>query len=286
MNLVPISTLLSDARSRHYAVGGFNVFNLEMLDPIIRAAEEEKTPVVVQVYTGDLETVDGEYISQMTKIAAKRLSVPLSLQLDHGSSYDLAMKCIGWGFSSVMIDLSRTSIEDNIEDTKRLAQDAHSDGISVEAELGEIYSGKDPVTVQKSHLTNIDLAARFVEETGVDALAVSIGTAHGVYTYGPDIDFGLLTRLSDRIAVPLVVHGGSYVPESDMLRMITTGVAKVNIGTELLNAFFGGLKEAVQNDVGDVVGDDHGRAVIRHAQDKVEQLVRAKIRLLNTYRTK
>jgi ketose-bisphosphate aldolase len=280
MNLVPIATLLSDAVSRHYAVGGFNVFNLEMLDPIIRAADKERTPVVIQVYTGDLKAVDGEYISQMTKIAAKRLCVPLALQLDHGSSYELAMECIGWGFSSVMIDLSRASIEENIEDTKRLVQDAHKSGISVEAELGEIYSGADPVPVQKSHLTDIDRAVRFVEETGVDALAVSIGTAHGVYTYGPDIDFTLLNSLSDRIPVPLVVHGGSYVPEPDMLRMITLGVAKVNIGTELLLAFYNGLKEAIEKRV----GDDPARAVIGYAQDKVERVARDKIRLLNTYR--
>ncbi len=281
MSLVPIAELLSDAVHRNYAVGGFNVFNLEMFDPIIHAADKERTPVVIQVYTGDLEAVDGEYISQMTRIAAKRLSVPLALQLDHGSSYELAMECIGWGFSSVMIDLSRTSIEENIGDTKRLVRDAHKSGISVEAELGEIYNGTEPVTVQKSHLTNMDLAVRFVEETGVDALAVSIGTAHGVYSYGPDIDFDLLASLSERIPVPLVVHGGSYIPEADMRRMIQLGVAKVNIGTELLLAFYNGLKEAIGNGV----GDDHGHTVIRRAQDKVEQVTRDKIRLFNTYRT-
>jgi len=281
MTLAPIADLLSDAVRRHYAVGGFNVFNLEMLDPIVRAAEAEQTPVVIQVYTGDLKAVNGEYIAQMTSTAAKRLSVPLALQLDHGSSYELAMDCIGWGFSSVMIDLSRASVEENIEDTKHLVKDAHKSGISVEAELGEIYYGTEPVTVQKSHLTDMDIAIRFVEETGIDALAVSIGTAHGVYSYGPDIDFDLLTRLSERIPVPLVVHGGSYIPEADMRRIIQIGVAKVNIGTELLLAFYEGLKEAIDKGI----GDDPARAVIVYAQDRVERVTCEKIRLLNTFRT-
>lgn len=281
MTLAPIADLLSDAARRHYAVGGFNVFNLEMLDPIVRAAEAEQTPVVIQVYTGDLKAVNGEYIAQMTSTAAKRLSVPLALQLDHGSSYELAMDCIGWGFSSVMIDLSRAGVEENIADTKKLVQDAHKSGISVEAELGEIYYGTEPVTVQKSHLTDMDLAIRFVEETGIDALAVSIGTAHGVYSYGPDIDFDLLTRLSERIPVPLVVHGGSYIPEEDMRRIIQIGVKKVNIGTELLLAFYEGLKEAIDKGI----GDDPARAVIGYAQDRVERVTCEKIRLLNTFRT-
>ena len=281
MTLAPIADLLSDAVRRHYAVGGFNVFNLERLDPIVRAAEAEQTPVVIQVYTGDLKAVNGEYIAQMTSTAAKRLSVPLALQLDHGSSYELAMDCIGWGFSSVMIDLSRASVEENIEDTKHLVKDAHKSGISVEAELGEIYYGTEPVTVQKSHLTDMDIAIRFVEETGIDALAVSIGTAHGVYSYGPDIDFDLLTRLSERIPVPLVVHGGSYIPEADMRRIIQIGVAKVNIGTELLLAFYEGLKEAIDKGI----GDDPARAVIVYAQDRVERVTCEKIRLLNTFRT-
>ena len=282
MNLVPIADLLADAVRHQYAVGGFNVFNLEMLDPIVRAADAEKSPVVIQVYSGDLKAVDGEYISRMTEVAARRLSVPLALQLDHGTSYELAMDCIGWGFSSVMIDLSRSRIEDNIEDTKHLVQDAHKKGISVEAELGEIYDGTQPVTVQKSHLTDIDNAVRFVEETRIDALAVSIGTAHGVYSYGPDIDFELLDKLSERMPVPLVVHGGSYVPDDDMRRMIHLGVAKVNIGTELLLAFYDGLKEAIEKKI----GDDPARAVVRHAQDRVERVTRDKIRLLNTHRAR
>ena len=282
MDLVPIFELLSDARNNKYAVGGFNVFNLEMLDPIMRAAESEHAPVVVQVYSGDMKNVDGEYIAEMTRIAAKRLSIPIALQLDHGTSYELAMNCIEWGFSSIMIDFSRSKPEENIKDTKRTVQEAHRKGISVEAELGEIFKGTDPVEVQKSALTELELAVKFVEETGVDALAVSIGTAHGVYSYGPDIDFTLLEMLVRRLKVPIVIHGGSYTPKQDILRMIELGVAKINIGTELLLAFYNGLKEAIQNGR----RENAVRSVFELAKNNVEKVTREKIRILNAHRSR
>jgi fructose-bisphosphate aldolase class II len=277
MDLVPIAELLSKALKNSCAVGGFNVFNLEMLDPILRAAESEHTPVVVQVYAGDLKNVDGQYIAEMTRIAAERLSVPIALELDHGTSYDLAMDCIEWGFSSLMIDLSRSSFEENIKDTRRTVQEAHRNGVSVEAELGQIFSGRDDVEVQKSALTDIGLAVQYVAETGVDALAVSIGTAHGSYSYGPEIEFDLLSTLIGSVNIPIVIHGGSFIPDLDVLRMIELGVAKINIGTELLLAFYHGLSETIDNGKDESIA----RTVLEHAKTSVERVTREKIRLFN-----
>jgi ketose-bisphosphate aldolase len=280
MNLVPITDLLDHARKNRYAVGGFNTFNLEMVNPILRAAEAERSAVVIQVYSGDLKNFDGEYIAVMATIAAKKLTVPIALQLDHGMSYEIAMDCIEWGFSSLMVDLSRSDFEKNIEYTKKVVKEAHKNGVSIEAELGEIYSGIDLVEKQKSSLTDISRAVRFVSETGIDALAVSIGTAHGSYTFGPDIDYELLEDLANGVPVPIVIHGGSYIPDKDIIKMIKLGVAKINIGTELMFAFYEGLQDAVNGEV----KKDIARNVLDKARSRVEELTIRKIRLFNTHK--
>ncbi|UCB45365.1 MAG: class II fructose-bisphosphate aldolase [Spirochaetota bacterium] len=282
MKLVPITDLLDHARKNRYAVGGFNIFNLEMVNPILRAADTERSAVAIQVYSGDLENINGEYIAAMTGVAAQELSVPVALHLDHGASYEIAMKCIRWGFSSIMVDLSRSNFEENIKYTKKVVREAHKRGVSIEAELGEIYNGRDPVDKQKSSLTDITRAVRFVSETGVDALAVSIGTAHGVYTYGPDIDYKRLETLSKQLPVPIVVHGGSYIPDKAVIKMVQMGVAKINIGTELMFAFYEGLRDSVKKAEKDLFP----RNVLDKAHKKVEELTIKKIRLFNTLRVK
>lgn len=280
MTLVPIKDMLLEARERQYAVGAFNVVNLETLQAVVRAAEAERTPVIVQVWHGDLAHAGGAYISAIAKAAAQEASIPVALQLDHGQSFEQAMACIEWGFSSVMIDLSSSDFDENVASTRRVVEAAHAKGVSVEAELGKIYSGDASVAVRNSSLTDPALAAEFVEATGIDALAASIGTAHGLYSSRPVIDFARLEKLVQLVPVPIVVHGGSDTPAEDLLRMVRIGVAKVNVGTDLMNAFNKGLAEALASG-GQALPP---REVLGHARACVEEVVREKIRLLNSLR--
>jgi ketose-bisphosphate aldolase len=280
MSLVSITEMLADARKNRYAVGAFNTLNLEMVHAIVRAAESEATPVIVQVWHGDLELLGGRYIGAIARIAAESASVPIALQLDHGQTEEQVRSCIDWGFTSVMIDLSSSSFEDNLNQTREIVKLAHARGVSVEAELGRIFSGEYTVERQKSSLTDLDLAGKFALETRVDALAVSVGTAHGAYSYGPDIDFDLLRRIIEKADVPIVVHGGSFTAPNDIIRMIELGVAKINIGTELMLAFVNGVRDKLSEQ-----NSTSARQALVYARDRVRNLVQEKIRLLNTLRT-
>lgn len=280
MILLSITEMLTNARKEHYAVGAFNVLNLEMFQAIINAAEAEKSPVIIQVWQGDLDHVGGRYIGAIARAAAKSATCPIALQLDHGQTFDQVRSCIDWGFSSIMIDFSSSSFRENLIHTKEVVAEAHSKGVSVEAELGRIFSGLSSVDKQRSFLTDPDLATQFVEETGVDALAVSVGTAHGIYTNGPIIDFDLLEKLIHHVRIPIVIHGGSFTSDEDIIRMIDLGVAKINIGTELMMEFVNGIKDILREKNQDI----SARELLGYIQRRVEKLVRGKIRILNTLR--
>jgi ketose-bisphosphate aldolase len=262
-------------------VGAFNIVNLETLQAVVNAAEAENTPVIIQVWHGDLDYAGSSYITTMAKVAAESVSVPIALQLDHGQSYQQALSCINAGFSSVMIDLASSDFKENVLCTRKVVQEAHSQNVSVEAELGRIFSGQTSVEVRSSSLTDPDLAAQFVDETGVDALAVSVGTAHGLYSSKPVIDFARLRKLLEVVNVPIVVHGGSNTPDEDILKIIELGVAKINIGTDLMIAFIEGLKEALASENSDLTVRD----ILGRARECTYQVVREKIRFLNSLRT-
>jgi len=281
MKPVPVFELLNDARKRHYAVGAFNVLNLEMVQAVVRAARSEDAPVIIQVWHAHLKHAGAAYIGAIVRAAAERSSIPLALQLDHGQDMEQIKTCIEHGFTSVMIDISTADYDKNIAVTREAVQFAHSRGVSVEAELGKIFSGRDTVEKQKSSLTDPGLAAEFVEKTGVDALAVSIGTAHGEYLHGPDIDFELLEQIINTVDVPIVIHGASGTPDDDILKMIKLGVAKINVGTEIMNTFLNGLKEIIS-------GSDEPiflQSVMNHARECMENVVGEKIRLFNSFST-
>ena len=259
MGLIPITTLLADARKQRYAVGAFNIVNLETLQAVVNAAEAENTPVIVQVWHGDLSHAGIPYLSALARVAAESVNVPVALQLDHGQSYEQAMTCIDAGFSSVMIDLASSDFQENVRWTQNVVQAAHARNVSVEAELGQIFDGQASVEQRNSALTDPELAAKFVRETGVDALAVSVGTAHGLYSSKPEVDFVRLETIINTIPVPVVVHGGSNTPDDDIRRIVQLGVAKVNIGTDLMVAFLQGLRDTLATDdprlaVRDVLG--------------------------------
>jgi fructose-bisphosphate aldolase class II len=276
MRLVSIVEMLKEARIKGYAVGAFNILNLEMLQAIVTAAESRQAPVILQVWHGDLDLIGGVYAGAAAKAAASVSSVPIALQLDHGQNIEQVRSCIGWGFSSVMIDLSSESFRDNLEHTKEVVREAHAANVSVEAELGKIYSGDNPVETQKSTLTEPERAAEFVEETDIDALAVSIGTAHGQYVYGPMIDYDLLERLIGAVQVPIVIHGGSFIKDEAIIRLIRLGVSKINVGTELFMTYVDGVRAAFEKN------DVTAREIVRKARLSVEEVLLKKLELFTS----
>lgn len=241
--------LLLDAQKNKYAVGAFNINNMEVVQAIIRAAEELNSPVILQASQGGLKYAGVEYIAALGKLAGRNTKVPVALHLDHGTDFDQVMQCIRHGFTSVMIDGSRFPLEENIAFTKRVVDIAHAVGVTVEAELGKIGGTEDHITVSEKDATFTDPqeAKRFVEETGVDYLAIAVGTAHGVYKGEPKLDFDRIKEIRDIIDIPLVLHGSSGVPRESLERAISLGISKINIDTDIRLGFSNAVKDFIVN---------------------------------------
>lgn len=237
--------LLLDAQKNKYAVGAFNVNNMEGIQAIISAAEELNSPVILQASQGGLKYAGVEYIAALGKLAASQTKVPVTLHLDHGTDFDQVMQCIRHGFTSVMIDGSRFPLDENIAFTKKVVEIAHMVGVTVEAELGKIGGTEDHITVSEKDATFTDPqeARRFVEETGVDYLAIAVGTAHGVYKGIPKLDYDRITEIRNIIDIPLVLHGSSGVPYESLEKAISLGICKINIDTDIRAAFAKSVKE-------------------------------------------
>ena len=258
---------MSSAMKEAYAVGAFNISNLESLLAVVEAAVEEKSPVIVAVTPSSIRYAGLAFFEKIVKTAAKPAPVPMSLHLDHGEDVETASKCIEAGFTSVMIDGSHLKFEGNIALTKRVVNLAHPKGVSVEAELGRL-AGVEESTVEEREavLTDPDAAEEFVKRTDVDALAVAIGTSHGAYKFKgePKLDFERLKLIREKVGIPLVLHGASSVPswiiekavrygaelggakgipEEHIRKAISLGIAKINIDTDLRLAFTATVRE-------------------------------------------
>jgi fructose-bisphosphate aldolase class II len=240
-----MADILQDAHKRTYAVGGFNINNMEFLQGIIRGAEELNSPLILQASEGAIRYIGMDYVIKMVEAATAHTSIPVALHLDHGSSFESIMNCIRAGFSSVMIDASKESFEGNIALTKKVVEAAHSVGVSVEAELGTIGGTEDDHTVEEKDAmyTDPDQAKEFVEATGVDALAIAIGTAHGVYEGEPELDFERLDKIKKLIDMPVVLHGASGISAEDLQTGVKYGVNKVNVNTDFQQSFTSKIKE-------------------------------------------
>lgn len=232
--------MLDRANKGNYAVGAFNINNMEILQSVIAAAEEKQAPVILQTSEGAIKYAGIEYLSAMVKVAAEKASVPVVLHLDHGTTYETIMKCIRYGWTSVMIDGSHLPLEENIAATKEIIKVAHACGVSVEAELGRLGGIEDNINVDEkdARFTSPDEAVKFVAETGVDSLAIAIGTAHGKYKGVPKLDFERLQTIKALIPeTPIVLHGASGIPEEDIVKSTKLGVNKINIDTDIRLAF-------------------------------------------------
>ncbi|EGK10760.1 class II fructose-1,6-bisphosphate aldolase [Kroppenstedtia eburnea] len=234
MSLVPMTEFLPRAKKEGFAVGQFNMNNLEFVQGIAAAAKEEKSPFIFGVSEGAMRYMGLEYVVAMAEIASEEAGVPVALHLDHGSSFEVAMKCIQAGFSSVMFDGSHHPFEENIRLTKEIVKAAHAVGVSVEGELGTIGGVEDDVQVDEADaaLARPEEAIRFWEETRVDAMAIAVGTAHGMYKGEPKIHFDIIEEVAKNIDAPIVLHGGSGVPDQAIRESIRLGVGKINVNTE------------------------------------------------------
>lgn len=236
--------LLLDAQKNHYAVGAFNVENMEMVQAVVAAAEQLRAPVILQTTPGTLQYAGMEYFLANVSVAAKNARVPVVMHLDHGNSFGLAMQALRTGYTSIMIDGSKLPFEQNIALSKAVADACHPSGIPVEAELGKVGGKEDDLVVTgDSPYTDPDEAAQFVQETGVDSLAVGIGTAHGFYKGEPRVDVQRLKEIRQKVSIPLVLHGTSGVPDETVRACIANGICKVNYATDLRVAFSRGVKD-------------------------------------------
>jgi len=279
MPLVCTKELLADAQKNHYAVGAFNVENMEMIQAVVAAAEFENAPVILQTTPSTLRYADTSLYSAMARAVAEKSSVKVAIHLDHGSSEQLCVQAAKDGYTSLMIDGSKLPLEENIELTKKVVDMAKTFSVcpSVEAELGKLGGKEDDVEVKDGEDTCTDPmeAVEFVERTGVDSLAVAIGTAHGFYKGTPKIEFERLSQIRDVVSVPLVLHGSSGIPDEDVIKAISLGICKVNFATELRVAYSDAVKACVSEDP--TVYDPKKYGAM--ARDAVTALVRHRIKI-------
>lgn len=252
--LVTMETLLKDAREKHYAVPGFDVSNYEMIKAVMDVCEEERSPALFMCLKPDMQNNGIHLITAMLKEAAKRYTVPVCIHLDHATNLEDIKEAINAGFTSVMYDGSTLPFEQNAANTKEVVDYAHAHGVSVEAELGHVGDGiagdndgsaEDGTKVDRPEdsLTEPADVERFIEITNVDALAVAVGTVHGVYRGTPKLHFDRLEAINKVSKKPLVLHGGSGTPDELMQKAIELGICKINIYSEVLNGLNTGLKD-------------------------------------------
>ncbi|MGI6319119.1 MAG: class II fructose-1,6-bisphosphate aldolase [Dethiobacteria bacterium] len=280
MKLVTLRDVLGKAEKGGYAVGAFNANNMEIVQAIIESAVEERSPVIIQASQGAIKYAGLDFIVAMVKAAAESADVPVVLHLDHGTDFDQVMRCIRRGFSSVMIDGSRLPLEENISITKKVLEVARAVGVSVEAELGKIGGTEDDISVSERDalFTDPQEAKTFIEETGVDALAVAIGTAHGVYKGEPRLDFPRLKKIKELTDVPIVLHGSSGVPDDAIRKAVELGVSKINIDTDIRQAFVGRAVAYMKENPDNI----DPRKLLAPAKEEAKKIIREKMRLFGS----
>ena len=279
MPLVCSKELLLDAQKNHYAIGAFNVENMEMIQAVIAAAEVENAPVIMQTTPSTLRYADTSLYSAMAKAAAEKSSVPVAIHLDHGSSFELCEKATKDGYTSLMIDGSKLPLDENIALAKKVVEMAKTYPLcpTVEAELGKLGGKEDDVEVKDGEdtCTDPDEAVQFVEESGIDSLAVAIGTAHGFYKGTPKLEFERLAEIRNKVSVPLVLHGSSGIPDEDVQKSIALGICKVNFATEHRVAYTDADKKFIADDASVYDPKKYGAM----GREAVTELVRHRMRI-------
>ena len=248
MPLLSLSAELQRAREGRYAVPCFDVFDVRSAEGVFAALEDKRAPASIGLWGGVLEQTNARALAAYLRARAEDASVPVSLILDHGRSFEDCAKAISYGFTDVMYDGSALPLADNIANTRRVVEAAHPAGVCVEAELGHVGLGRDyqAYGARRQGFTDPDSVAPFVAETGADILAVAIGTAHGLYDGEPQVDLGLLREIRARVDLPLVLHGGSGCSDDQFRAVIAAGISKINVATDLFVAAGERLIEAAR----------------------------------------
>lgn len=232
--LTGLKEILDMAEKGGFAVPAFNVYNMETVMGIIRAAEEAKAPVIIQSYSRLFTNGEGYFVSPIILAAAKQASVPVCFHLDHGAGLSEVTRALRYGASGIMIDKSALTFKENIDETKKIVDMCGSVGVAVEGELGHVGSVNDS---EMQEFTKVDEAERFVDETGVTALAILVGTAHGRYKKAPKLDIERIADIHKAVKAHLVLHGGSGVPDDQLQAAIKAGIRKINFGTDVCYSF-------------------------------------------------
>lgn len=300
MGLMNTKDMFKHAYEGNYAIGAFNVNNMEIIQGIVAAAQKEQSALILQVSAGARKYASPIYLRKLIEAAIEETDLPIALHLDHGDSFELCKQCIDDGFSSVMIDGSALPFEENIALSKRVAEYAHEKGVSVEAELGKLAGIEDDVNVsaEDAKFTNPDQAVEFVERTGVDSLAIAIGTSHGAYKFSgePKLDFPRLEKITKLLPnYPLVLHGASSVipkylnmcneyggqipgakgvPEEMLRQAATYGVCKINVDTDLRMA----LTAAIRKVFVESPAEFDPRKYLGPGRSAIEEIVQHKIK--------
>lgn len=254
MQIVTMKQLMTEAIKGKYAVPAFNVCNLETIQGVLEKAEELKAPVTLQAHWLEAYYSTPKNVVEMVKEIGKDMNVKVAIHLDHGSSYDDAVRCVSGGFTSVMYDGSELPLEENICNLKKVVELAKPVGVTVEGEIGTIGQTDEMGNeIENAYLTNAEDAKKLVDETGIDCLAIAIGNAHGFYKGEPKMDFERLKEITELVKIPLVLHGGTGIPEEQIQQAIRMGIAKVNFSTALRKAYISAMNNFM-NDNPDELG--------------------------------
>lgn len=245
MSLATLKEVLEIAERTNTAIPGFNIDNIEIPEAIMEAAEVENCPVILTIGQGAINAGGLRHLPDVVRRIAESSSVPVVMHLDHSESYEQVIACLRAGFTSVMYDGSHYPFEENVRESQAVVRAAHAVGVSVECELGAISGVEDGISHSNTNLADLDEVKRFIAVVDCDALAVGIGNAHGIYKGTPNLDFGRLEACRKLGAPPLVLHGGSGIPEEMIKKAISLGIRKINVATEVRLAFMEGLKSAV-----------------------------------------
>lgn len=272
--------MLEKADNGKYAVPHFNINNLEWTRFILEECENLKTPVIIGVSEGAGRYMGGfKTVADMVKnlISYLNITVPVALHLDHGSSYESCVDAIDSGFTSVMIDASKHSIEENIKITKQVVDYAHAKNVTVEAEVGAIGGEEDGVANELAY-AKVEDAVKLVQETGIDFLAPALGSVHGIYKGEPKLDFERMVKIHELVKLPLVLHGGSGIPDELIKKAISCGICKININTELQIAWSVGVRKFLNED--NKVYDP--RKIIKSGENSMKEMIKEKVTLFGS----
>lgn len=272
--LCNLNDVLLPAMKNHYGVGLFNAVTLEMANGIMNAAENLKSPVIMGTAEILLGAASLSEVAAMVKARAAESEIPVVLHYDHGLTFEKCMEAIKLGYTSIMYDCSTLSYEDNVEQVAEMVKIAHSLNITVEGELGHVgdNAGKGKLARPEDYYTDPEVARDFVEKTHVDALAIAVGNAHGDYKFPPKLDFERISAIADATGIPLVLHGGSGLSDSDFREAIRRGIAKVNIFTDINKAQVVGMQAGISEGVNNAF--DLAPYEVKAVQEETEKKMR------------